>query len=260
MNSDDILAEGENYQLSVSDFAEEASLTPLASLNRISDEISLVNLIRGIAYRDYMVASAEAMEINENPDVKASIDQSFYTYLAERTIENIRSKIEVSEDELLNYYTGNTERFVKPLEMNLSRIVVQDEELAGNIHQMLTNGADFKTMVDRYTIKNEERLTAGELGYAYIQDYGLLSPKLSVLKTDEISEPLFYQSGEYHIYKVLGRKESKLLRFGEARSMVRETLVQQMLEEKIRETLEKVKQKHNAVVDEQKLRELTIQI
>ncbi|MFN1834105.1 peptidyl-prolyl cis-trans isomerase [Balneola sp. MJW-20] len=260
LESDEILVSKDGYDLNVSEFADEAYLTPLGNLNRISDEAALINLIRGIAYRNYMVEIAEKQGLNNDGEVQASIDQSFYTYLAEQSIERIRRSIEISDEDLLDYYSKNTDRFVKPLEMNLSRIVVGDEETAGKIHQMLMNGSDFGALVDEYTIKNEERLTNGELGYAYVQDYGLLSPKLSILETGEVSDPLFYQSGEYHIYKVLGRKESKLLRFGEARSLVRETLIEEELERELRKTLEEVKQKHNAVVDEQKLRELTIQI
>lgn len=249
-----------SYRLTASEFAREAYLTPQVNLNRISDTRTLKNLIKGIAYRNYLLTKAESLGLDEDPDIQASLDQTWYVWLAEQAISDIRSSIEVSDEEMLEYYASNTDRFERPLEINLSRIVLSSEEEAREIHKKITKGADFGAMVDQYTIKNEERLTRGELGFKNIREYGVLSPKLSVLNTGEISEPLFYQSGEYHIYKVLGRNESRLLRFGEARTMVEEALIREKLESKTQTILEEVKKRHNAVVNEQKLRELTIQI
>ena len=87
-----------------------------------------------------------------------------------------------------------------------------------------------------------------------------MSTKLASLKVGEISEVIHYETGRYHIYKCLGREEADGQSFEEARDQVNNFLTSKKLKSLRASTIEDVKKKHNAVIDTQKLKELTIQI
>lgn len=257
---DELLAESGDYTFSVAEFLAEAMLTSRETRNGVTGESSLRRFIRGIAYRDYLYRQAVEAGIDEQSEVQASIDQSYYTYLAGVAEDHLRQQIEVSDAEMLRIYNEDPADFTKPLEINLSRIVVEDKEKAGKIVEELRAGASFTALVKEHTIDNEERLREGELGYDYIDNYGFLSPELSKLETGEISDPLFYQTGVYHIYKCLGRIDSRQLSFKEAREQVRRKVINEKLEALRNETIRTVRERHDATVNKEKLKNLTIQI
>jgi parvulin-like peptidyl-prolyl isomerase len=161
---------------------------------------------------------------------------------------------------LYQTYSENPQDFQRPLEVNLARIVLKDKETAAKVREELLAGKDFNTLLQRYTVNNEDRFTNGVLGYRSIKDYGFNANALSGLENGELSEVIEYKPTEYHIYKMLGRNESRLLSFDEARDMVDQYLTRRKLTELQKSTIEQVKNKHNAVIKTQKLSELTIQI
>lgn len=257
---DELLAESGEYSVSLSGFLAEAMLTTPETRNGVTGESSLRRFISGIAYRDYLYGQAKNAGIDEQEEVQASVDQSYYTYLSGLAEDHLRRQIEVTDAELLRIYNEDPADFTKPLEINLSRIVVEDKDKAERLVKELRAGASFTALVKKHSIDNEERLRDGKLGYDYINNYGFLSPELSKLETGEISEPLFYQTGVYHIYKCLGRIDSRQLSFKEAREQVRRKVIDDKLESLRSETIRTVRERHDATVNKEKLKNLTIQI
>ncbi|MEX0845453.1 MAG: peptidylprolyl isomerase [Balneolaceae bacterium] len=260
LNKQSVLASYKSFDITIEDFREELGYTPAENLNNVQDVASFTHFVKGIAYRTYLLKQALDANLDKTEEVRASIDQTYYVYLAQRAEDAIRNDIEITEDELEKAYYENPSKYIKPLELDLSRIVVSTEDEAKDILQQLNNGSSFTEMVQQLTIRNEERLTDGRLGYEFVQNYGFISPKLSQLQPGDLSGVILFQTGEYHIYKCLGRKEVESLSFKQAKAMVRSELGKKKFKEHRSEIIEQVKRRHEAVVNTQKLKELTIQI
>lgn len=260
INNKEKLASTSGFSLVTGDFISEIKFTPSSNLNRIQSKESLKNFITGIAYRKYMIEDALDQGIDEIPEVQASIDQSYYVYLAQQAEDEIRRGIEVTESEIRNVYFENPKKYMSPLQINTARIVVPTEEKANQIVEQARNGTSFSNLVKMHTIRNEERLYDGILGYQNIQQFGFMSRSLATLKEGEISDPIYYQTGEYHIYKCLGRKEPSPLSYKQASKQIKTELKEKKFKKVRSEVIENVKTQHDAIVDLQKLKNITIQI
>lgn len=260
INKEENLTEFKGHHLNKGEFITEASLTSEKSLNFIRSKKQFKNFITGLAYRDYMMEKAAENNLEEIEEVKASIEYTWQVYLAQQASNTIRESIQITDSELRRAFAEERSRFYKPLEVNTARIVVPDEATGEEVIGLLNNGASFERLVEEYSIDNEERLRNGELGYQGIKDFGFLAPKISPLQKGEITDVLFYQTSEYHIYKVLDRIEARQLTFKEAKPRVEDYLIRKKFRELRTETIESVKLEHNAYVNFEKLEGISIQI
>lgn len=244
----------------INDFFTEYRFTPESNLYNIQDYSGFKNFIKGLAYRKHLMNKAIEEDLLQDEDVQASIDQTFYVFLAQQAEDEIRSNIEVTDQEIADLYYGNPAKYMKPLEVDLSRIIVDSEKEANTILRKLKSGAEFTEMVQEHTISNEERLLDGRLGYESVERYGYMSPTLSKLQPGEHSDVIQYQTGEFHIYLCHDRMEGEPLTLKEARELVENEITKKKFQERRSEIIEQVKKQHKAVVNRQKLKELTIQI
>ena len=254
------IASYDDFKYSGREFSAELKFTSVSLINGINDKESFRDFLIGTAYRAYMMDNAKQLGIDKQDEVKESIDETFIHYLADEATVYMQSTISNSEEELRNAFFENRDRFYAPLNINLARVVLKTENEAKEVLDKVLSGVNFSSLVKEYSTKNEEIFTDGELGFEPISSYGFLSTKLADLEINEVSEIIQYQSGEYHIYKCLGRIEAKELTFSEARPKVDQFLKQKKLKSLRSSTIEQVKKEHDAIIDIQRLKELTIQI
>lgn len=241
-------------------FSDEILSSSISMLNTIQDEQSFRNFIYGVAYRAFMVDQALTLEIDQQPAVVASIQETYLHYLEKEAESYLTQNIENTPAELYDIFYQKSEDFYEPEQIRVQRLVVNGEEFANEIYSNLMQGEDFSTAVVDLTKYNEDIFTQGDLGYVPITDFGFNARKLSATPVGELVEPINYTSDEYHIYKVLDRIDARDLTFDEAKEMVDRYLTNQKLQQLRAETIQQVKEKHNAVVDLEKLNALTIKI
>jgi len=239
---------------------EELLISSVAMLNTIRDEISFKNFLLGIAYRSFMVEQVEELGIDQQPAVIASIEETYLHYLEELATQYLASSISNTPAELFSTFNLKRDDFYEPASIHVQRLVVKGEETAEKLSKELKEGADFSKFVLDYSIYNEDLFTEGDLGFIPLDDFGFNSRKISNIEIGSITEPMLYTADEYHIYKVIDRREARELSFDEARERVDNYLIREKLQQIRQQTIQEVKAKHNAVVDLEKLNALTIKI
>ncbi len=260
LSGNELLIKYDGFNFSINDFKEELLISNTGLLNTIKDENSFRRFIEGVAYRSYLFTEAKNYKIDEQVFVQESINETYLHYLSELANNHLRLSINNTEAELYSEYQINQDLFVKPLEINFARIVLDTEEKANWISNEINSGMDFSSLVDLYTLNNEDRFTAGELGFKSIKDFGFSSTELALLEPGEVSGVIQYSQNEYHLYKCIERIEPKALSFSQAHDLVNEYLIKKKLRSLRDKTIEEVKDKHNATVYLKKLQELAIQI
>ena len=167
----------------------------------------------------------------------------------QKTIDlEIRSKIKVQPSETSDYYRDNIEDYSQPeqvavlailIKLETVRTPIESRKLAGDIHNMLLDGEDFKRVAMNYS-EGPNRESGGNLGYV---ERGQLLREIDnvifFLKPGNISDVIETPIG-YHILKVYDRKDEKVLPFEEVRPKVTETLYRQKAQAMLSEWLEKL--------------------
>ena len=246
--------------LTLEDWTAEWQITPVEYLEGISSEDHLEAVLNGIAYRSYMNKKAHDAGIPSQPEVQASIQQTYLNALAREVESEIEKSIEFSPAELYTVFEANPDRFIQPKQVLLQRIVVSSLGKAQQIYTSLQQGKGFTEMVQQYTESNEDLMVDGVMNYLQWATLGHLGKELQRLEPDYITRPIAYQANEYHIYKCLDLVEARSLRFEEAKEEVEKILLQEKYREARAELITQVKKKHHAFIDLERLEEISIEI
>ncbi len=254
------LAKYENFSFDVDEFIEEYFASTTQMLNVVKDLSSFNDFIHGIAYRSYMVEMAVNAGIDQQKVVQSSIQETYLHYLEDLVMEELEQSIKNTPAELYNTFQDNRDRFYQPMVIDVQRLVVENEEKALLLISEYKSGKLFENLILNHSINNEDRLINGKLGYLEIDKFGFNSAQIANLEIGDVSQPITYATGEIHVYKVLDKIEASPLTFDEAKAKVDDFLTQKKLSELRSSTIARVKEKHDAEINTERLNALTIKI
>ncbi|MDY0017003.1 MAG: peptidylprolyl isomerase [Candidatus Delongbacteria bacterium] len=157
----------------------------------------------------------------------------------------------VSDDDLLKYYEQYPERFSRGEEVRASHILFAEteKETALNIHEKLTEqNGDFAEEAKLYSICPSKE-NGGDLGYF---DRGKMVPEFEqaafATPIGEISDLIQSQFG-YHIIKVTDKREGGKFELDEIREQLRQSMINSIVNHKIRKYTSELKEKADIQID-----------
>jgi len=248
------------FEFNVSDFEKEFGLNPERENIFLSNRSAFLNLIKALAYRNYLFRLGLAHGIDEYKNVIASIEETYSYELEKLVTEEFSKRVNVTEEAIIQEYQSNENRFVEPIRVNLRRLKVDNKPLAELLLEQMKQGVPMEDLIASHSIDPQDRLLRGELGYRSIQAFGAYAQQLAVLKVGEISEIFDYSSNEYHIYECLGRQESRQLSFVEAYSQVEQVLMQKQIQDVKHDLIQQSLESEEAIINQNLLDTFRIEI
>ncbi|MBO6537284.1 MAG: peptidylprolyl isomerase [Balneolaceae bacterium] len=250
----------EGFSFTVENLKQEGFYTDPTNLANINDFDNFKDFVHGIIFRTYIVDRFRETEHINDPLVRSSIEQSFNVYLSNRVRTHIFDSITFTEDELREEFENNREMYDFPLMVNTGRIVVATEEEALKLKKELEAGADWEQAVINHTLINQDLMVNGEMGLQPIQNYGSYAFDIKDLSVNEITEPLAFEYGQFVLFKVLEIEEPRPSTFEESKGLVERVLKNQQIEERLKATISETMDKHDAVLNIEKLKSIRIEL
>ena len=154
----------------------------------------------------------------------------------------VTSDIEVSEEEVENYYNKNRESFKQEAGIQISHILVETESEALDIIGRIKAGDDFSDLARKYSTCNSSQ-QGGDLGVVnenttFVEEFKTVALELE--PGQYTSKPVRSQFG-YHIIKAGNRAEAGYLSLEQARAEIESNLLASKKQQAFSEYLEKLK-------------------
>lgn len=164
-------------------------------------------------------------------------------------LEEARNKINITDDELLEYYNENQESFFESKRIHARHILVETEEEAKSIIDQLKEGIiDFAELAKEKSICPSAE-NGGDLGFfakgQMVKEFEDVSFSL---EPGEISDIVKTEFG-YHIIKCEEKKEAYNPTFEEVKDQINNTLIYQRENEETLALLSKLKEEANIVIN-----------
>ncbi len=166
--------------------------------------------------------------------------------LKQYALNNIISKVTVTEGEILEFYNQNKENFQKPESVVASHILVDSEEKAKDIIREINDEISFEEAADKYS-SCPSKAQGGNLGEF---TKGQMVPEFEEaafnMEVDTISEPVKTQFG-YHIIKLVSKNKEALSAFDEVKGQITQQLLGMKQQEAYLNKTNQLKEKYDVV-------------
>ena len=141
----------------------------------------------------------------------------------------LEPEIEITEEEMKEYFEANKESFDQKEQVKASHILVEDEETAKEVKEKLDNDGDFAKLAEEYSTDPGSKDKGGDLGFfgkgKMVKEFEEAAFSMEI---GEISAPVKSEHG-FHIIKTEDKIEAKEATFEDSKEDVK----QKILEEKL---------------------------
>ena len=202
-------------------------------------------------------ADAEQLGIDDDPYINTLVQNFLENQMLQR-IEKIMisNKTEPTDEEVFKYYQANTEKFMKPAEIELWEIFVTNEDLAKSLAVRARNGENFVRLAQKFSKDKKYQAQNGYIGFITLGARGDISREAFSIGPDmKIGGPLKYRDG-WVIFKTGRKKDASLRPFAEVDNRARSLLKRERIN-KLRVSWEdSLKYTYKIDIDSTKIREL----
>jgi peptidyl-prolyl cis-trans isomerase C len=176
----------------------------------------------------------------ENIDIASWKKEIEYQITLDKLVRSVAgSDITVTPEEIKKYYDDHLDQYNYPTRVRALQIMLETREQAQTILNEINGGADFSELAKTYSISPDSE-KGGDLGF-FSEDE--MPPSFSIvfkMKPGELSDVVDSEYG-FHLFKVIDRREAKMLSLEEARPEIEERLGRLKSEEKYGEWFEQIR-------------------
>jgi len=206
--------------------------------------------VNSLAEIKLLSLEAKQRGIDNDPGLQRKLsfmgDQMLARELAEAAVE----KVEVSEEEMSQYYKDNMQKFAKGPRVKLRHILVGTEPEARTVLSRLEKGAEFSALA-RETSKCPSSQQGGDLGWA---EKGMMVPEFEkaafALKKGQMSGVVKSAFG-YHIIMCDDVEEARQVEFQEAKDQIEQQIRGEKSEEALQTLIAEAKKNHPVTIREE---------
>ena len=141
------------------------------------------------------------------PEVRRDLNIWKGYYLSEALRREIIDSIEVTDDEVDEYFIEKGSDSLLTTEVKIVEVLTDDLDVIQLVLNELNNGKDFGELAVEYTIREEAKNNNGELGYFNISEYGEIGRKAATMNVGDMYGPIKVPEG-YSLFELIDRKES----------------------------------------------------
>lgn len=206
----------------VGDFLAKLRRTTPGQRNAVRSEDDLKDLVRALATREELLASARTEGLDRTPEYLSLVEAKTTEYLLKRwglSVQDTVGRNGFPEAELREYFQRNRELYSIPPERNVAEILVRTEPEARAVAAEVAKGKDFSDLARRKSVRLWAARKGGELGFGTKSTFGILGEKFFAAPVGKVIGPERVDP-YYGVFKILAEHPGRARTFEESRADV----------------------------------------
>lgn len=204
-------------------------------------------LVQELVNQELFYFDALDSKLDETDLFKAEMEKAKANILKQLNIHNTLKDVNVTDDEMKDFYEKNKARFQKGESVSAKHILVKEEDKIKEIAEELKGDLTFEEAAKKYsTCPSKER--GGDLGTF---EKGKMVPEFEEaafnLEVDEVSEPVKTQFG-YHLIKTTAKNEATESSFDEVKNQIAQELTVRKQNDVYLAKVEKLKENYDVEI------------
>ncbi len=244
----EVVAEVNDHKIYLSELNDELSNIPENVGLDASSSVGKRAVLDKLIDRTLLLQEIENEGLENDPQVIEKIElQKEQLLINEFIARKFGAQLQISEEEVRNFYEQNKQNLITPEKRSVRHIVVPTQEKAEEIRELLLNGADFAEMVEKHS-SEDFRADGGQLGYIekakFIPEFS--GPAFN-LKLNEFSKPVQTQFG-YHIIQVLDIQPAQYLDYESIKEDLKNAALQQKTDQILNAYIQKLRASSDIII------------
>ncbi len=242
-----------NGEITIEDLINELKKYPIHRRPRLKGEVEVQDFVNSRIVPYYLLEQeANDKNIAKDKRVKRQVN-SFKENLMINNIQRIQisDKINVTDEDVRNYYEEHREDYKYPEIREIQQIYVTDKNVADIVVKRARSGENFNRLFHRYNEKESLKKNEGK-GNINQSRSGIGKHAFNI-NADEVTDPIQLGKG-FYIVKVLEIKEPSLKTFDEAKPIVSGVVRRLALEKREKEWNDELRSRINYVMYEKNLK------
>jgi peptidyl-prolyl cis-trans isomerase C len=187
--------------------------------------------------RELLMQEARKLGLDQNDVIRDRAQRYREQLILDELLKDrIKTKIELSNEELDAFYEQHAQELLTPLKVRVSQMLLPNISAAKDLEKQINQGGHFAQFAQRYSIDEKSKAKGGDLG-PYRK--GLVVPEVDevihTLKPGFVSAPIKTDAGYYLV--MISSLDTEII---QADVAVRERLRQELLNEKRRKRFDDV--------------------
>ncbi len=187
-------------------------------------------------------------------------DTLTFSILSQKIFENVTKDVEVTQPDILAYYTQNQSQYSTPESRDVRHILIQEKKANGDtdfaksksvadqVYQELKDGGDFAAIAKERSADPGSKDSGGKLTITRGQTVPEFDKVAFELKEGVVSQPVKTTYG-YHLIEALSPvRKAKVTPIDDARASIRSTLLQEKKDAAMTKWLEDLRKKYDGKV------------
>lgn len=224
-----------------------------------------------------LAAEARELKLDKDPliqkHIALEVDKVLARFRMQQLEAQAREEFDKKRDQYVararEVYITDKEKYKEGERVNASHILIRTQgrgqeealKLAKKIHNQIQMGAQFETLVAKYSEDTGSKNRGGELGFFTFET--MVEPfakaAFAMQKEGDISEPILSDFG-YHIIRFLGRKPAGYKAFEDVSESIYSELLAKYLDDKRNQYLQKIYNNPDLKIDQAAVDSLQIKI
>ncbi|HOL21862.1 MAG TPA: peptidylprolyl isomerase [bacterium] len=253
-----VVAVVNGYPITIKDILVEVETSP--SVYKETLEVDPRSVVETYINQILLFQEAKRYERRLKRNVDDMMKNYYIKMLTKEYVDKILTeRIKVTDEEIAEYYNTHLEEFLIPEKVRLFEIVLPTQEKAESVRRRLSLGESFELIAMNESI-SASREKAGDLGWI---DVRKLEPEIAALVSrmtpGDILANIIKTEAGYHIIKLAGKTESRMLTLQEASPQIKEMLVSFKKKGEVDVLMSKLKEKGRIKIYLEKMERLKSQ-
>ncbi len=247
-----VIVKFRNGSLTINDLVEELQKYSPHRRPQLRNKEDVQNFINGRLTPAYLFEQeVKVKNISQDKIVEKQV-KSFKENVMLNEIQRIQvnNKINITEQELEDYFKQHKDDYKNPEKREIQQIFVAEKNLAEDITRSARRGADFSRLFHRYNEKESLKEKSGKLEIT--EGYAAIGKPAFKIGIGEVADPIKIGEG-YAIVKVLNFIAPTYKTFEESKNLVSSKLRRSAYENREKEWIEELRNRTNYVVYEKNL-------
>ncbi len=194
---------------------------PYFHRQKIRSPENIKTAIKGFYLKDVLLKYANNKGYDRNPYVLRKKKELETNLFMRYKMIDITKNSEIPDSTVKRFYQNYKEYFSTKTTYRVKEIIVKRKELADSLYNILgKRKARFSRLAKKFSLRKFSAKNGGDLGWAPIEKFGLLRSKIFHAKLNELIGPVKIK-GYYGIFKVVGKREGKVIPFEKIKDKVK---------------------------------------